>query len=244
MNAILTLTKRELFHYFATPVATVFVVIFIALNALAAFQMAQLFEVGQATLTSFFNMQPWLYLFFIPALTMRLWAEERKSGSIELLLTLPISTAQAVIAKFLATWLFAGIALIGTMPLWITINYLGDPDNGVILASYLGSWLMSAGFIAIGQCLSATTRNQVIAFVVSVVVCFVFVFIGAPALLEAFTQWLPTRAIDALSALSFSGHFQNIARGVLDLRDVLFFIVMSTAWLLATWAVVERNKAE
>ncbi|NVK30040.1 MAG: ABC transporter permease subunit [Gammaproteobacteria bacterium] len=244
MNAIITLTKRELFHYFATPVATVFVVIFIALNALAAFQMAQLFEVGQATLTSFFNMQPWLYLFFIPALTMRLWAEERKSGSIELLLTLPISTAQAVIAKFLATWLFAGIALIGTMPLWLTINYLGDPDNGVILASYLGSWLMSAGFIAIGQCLSATTRNQVIAFVVSVVVCFVFVFIGAPALLEAFTQWLPTRAIDALSTLSFSGHFQNIARGVLDLRDVLFFIVMSTAWLLATWAVVERNKAE
>ena len=172
MSKTITLMKRELAGYFATPVAYVFLVIFLLLSGILTFYVGNFYENGQADLQAMFAFQPWLYLFLIPAISMRLWAEERKSGTIELLMTLPVSLGQAVLAKFIAAWLFAGIALALTFPFWITVNFLGSPDNGVILASYLGSFLMAGGFLAIGSCVSASTKNQVIAFVIGVAISF------------------------------------------------------------------------
>ena len=184
MNIIKAIFRRELRSYFATPVAYVFIVIFLVLMGTFTFSLGGFYERGQADLQSFFNFHPWLYLFLVPAIAMRLWAEERKSGSVELLMTLPITPWQAVLGKYLAAWAFTGIALALTFPIWITVNYLGDPDNGAILAAYIGSLLMAGGFIAIGSCLSAITRNQVIAFVITVVVCFGFLLSGFPMVLE------------------------------------------------------------
>ena len=186
MSAITTVCKRELRSYFATPVAYVFIVIFLVLSSAFTFYLGNFYERGQADLLPFFSFLPWLYLFLVPAVSMRLWSEERKSGTIELLLTLPITMWQAVMGKFLAAWLFIGIALALTFPLWITVNYLGDPDNGVIFASYLGAWLMAGAFLAIGSCISAATRNQVVAFILTVVVCFLLVMAGFPLVLDAF----------------------------------------------------------
>ena len=154
--------------------------IFLVLAGALTFYLGGFYERGQADLAPFFNFHPWLYLFLIPAISMRLWAEERKTGTIELLMTLPVTPWQAVLGKFLAAWAFAALALALTFPIWITVNYLGDPDNGVILAAYVGSLLMAGGFLAIGSCLSAATRNQVIAFVLTAVVCFVFLLAGFP----------------------------------------------------------------
>ena len=180
MNVIGALFRRELQSYFATPVAYVFIVIFLVLMGTFTFYLGNFYERGQADLGPFFIFHPWLYLLLVPAIAMRLWAEERKTGSIELLMTLPITPWQAVLGKYLAAWAFTGVALLLTFPIWITVNYLGDPDNGAIVAAYIGSFLMSGGFLAIGACLSATTRNQVIAFVITVVVCFVFLASGFP----------------------------------------------------------------
>ena len=174
MNAVRTIFRRELVSYFSTPVAYVFIVMFLVLTGVFTFYIGNFFERGQADLIPFFSFHPWLYLFLVPAITMRLWAEERKSGTIELLLTLPVSMYQVVLGKFLAAWAFTGIALIFTFPIWITVNYLGDPDNGVILAAYVGSFLMAGGFLAIGAAISALSRNQVIAFILTVVTCFLF----------------------------------------------------------------------
>ena len=170
MRNIITIYKRELGSYFATPVAYVFIVIFLIMSGAMTFYLGNLYERGQADLNPFFQYHPWLYLFLVPAIAMRLWAEERKSGSIELLMTLPISVGESVIGKYIAAWVFIGIALVLTFPIWITINYLGSPDNGVILAAYLGSFLMAGGFLAIGSCISAMTKNQVIAFVLAFVI--------------------------------------------------------------------------
>lgn len=243
MSTIIAIFKRELASYFATPLAYVFIVIFLMLSAAFTFYMGGFYEREQADLLPFFGFHPWLYLFLIPAIAMRLWAEERKSGTLELLLTLPISLPQAVIGKFLAAWLFIGIALLLTFPLWITVNYLGNPDNGIIFAAYLGSWLMAGAFLAIGSCMSAATNNQVIAFILSVVVCFLFILAGFSLVLEAFQNWAPTIVLDAVASLSFLTHFQAISKGVLDVRDVLFFLVMITAWLIATAIVIDIKKA-
>src|SRR5688572_11576984 len=179
MNNVKAIFRREFSSYFATPLALVFIVFFLVLAAAFAFQFGNFFDRGQSDLAPFFSYHPWLYLFLIPAISMRLWAEERKSGSIELLMTLPITTWQAVIGKFLAAWAFAGVALALTFPMWITVNYLGDPDDGTILAAYIGSFLMAGGFLAVGSCISAATRNQVIAFILTAVVClFVFLLTG------------------------------------------------------------------
>ena len=178
MRNVVIIFRRELASYFATPLALVFIVIFLVLAGALAFQLGGFYERSQADLAPFFNFHPWLYLFLIPALSMRLWAEERKSGSIELLMTLPVTPWQAVLGKFLAAWCVAAIALALTFPIWITVNYLGDPDNGAILAAYVGSLLMAGGFLAIGSCLSAATRNQVIAFILTAVVCFAFLLAG------------------------------------------------------------------
>jgi ABC-2 type transport system permease protein len=179
MRNTFLIMRRELGGYFATPVAYVFLVIFLALSGAFTFYLGNFFERGQADLQSFFTFVPWLYLFLIPAIAMRLWSEERRSGTIELFLTLPISMAEAVLGKFLAAWAFTGIALALTFPLWITVNILGNPDNGVILAGYVGSLLMAGGFLAIGACMSAITKSQVIAFVLSASICFLFTVSGA-----------------------------------------------------------------
>jgi ABC-2 type transport system permease protein len=236
--------KREFASYFATPLAFVFIVIFLILAGVFAFVFGGFYERGQADLAPFFTYHPWLYLFLIPAISMRLWAEERKSGSIELLMTLPVTLAQAVIAKYLAAWAFAGIALVLTFPMWITVNILGQPDNGAIFAAYIGSFLMAGGFLAIGSCLSAATRNQVIAFIFTVVICFVFLLIGYPALLNVFQGWLPQILIDAIAALSFLTHFEAISKGVIDLRDLIYFGALIAAWLAANAIVLDMKKAD
>jgi ABC-2 type transport system permease protein len=192
------LFRRELASYFATPLALVFIVIFLVLAGAFAFYLGGFYERGQADLAPFFNFHPWLYLFLIPALSMRLWAEERKSGSIELLMTLPVTAWQAVLGKFLAAWCVAALALALTFPIWITVNYLGDPDNGAILAAYVGSLLMAGGFLAIGSCLSAATRNQVIAFILTAVVCFAFLLAGFPLVQSLVTGWAPQALVDAV----------------------------------------------
>lgn len=236
--------RREFNSYFSTPLAYVFIIIFLLLSGFFTFEFGGFFRRGQADLDAFFNFHPWLYLILVPALSMRLWAEERHSGSIELLMTLPLQTSQAVIGKFLATWLFTGIALLLTLPLWLTVNYLGNPDNGIILAAYIGSWLMSAAFIGIGGCMSALTRNQVVAFILAISVTFLFVLIGMPVVLGYVHHLLPTFGVDALAGLSLVSHFQAISRGVLDVRDVIFFVAFTALWLCASGIIVNAKKAE
>ena len=244
MGAIRIIAGRELRSYFATPLAYVFIVIFLAMMGVFTFYLGGFYERGQADLTPFFNFHPWLYLFLVPAIAMRLWAEERKSGSIELLMTLPVTMWAAVLGKFLAAWLFIAVALALTFPIWITVNYLGDPDNGVIVAAYLGSLLMAGGFLAIGACISAANRNQVVAFIVTVVICFLFMLAGFPLVLNFFSGWLPTAVLDAISGLSFLTHFNSLSKGVLDIRDVLYFLLVIGAWLYANTIVLELRKAD
>jgi ABC-2 type transport system permease protein len=244
MHNVASIFRREFASYFATPLAFVFIVIFLILVGVFAFYIGNFYERGQADLAPFFAYHPWLYLFLIPALSMRLWAEERKSGTIELLMTLPITLWQAVLGKFLAAWAFAGVALALTFPMWITVNYLGDPDNGTILAAYLGSFLMAGGFLAIGSCISAATRNQVIAFIFTVVVCFLFLLAGFGLVLEVFRGWAPQPIVDAVASLSFLTHFASISKGVVDIRDLLYFGTLIAAWLAANAIVLELKKAD
>jgi ABC-2 type transport system permease protein len=244
MRNVGIIMRRELGSYFATPLAYIFILIFLVLANWFSFYLGGLYERGQADLNPFFNYHPWLYLFLIPAISMRLWAEERKSGSIELLLTQPITLWQAVIGKFLAAWLFAALALALTFPLWITVNYLGSPDNGTIVAAYVGSLLLAAGFLAIGSCMSALTRNQVIAFILAVVACFVFLLAGFPMVLDAFHAWLPQPLTDAIASLSFLTHYESIAKGVIDIRDFLYFAMLIAFFLIATAVVLDVRKAE
>ena len=244
MNVIGALFRRELQSYFATPVAYVFIVIFLVLMGTFTFYLGNFYERGQADLGPFFIFHPWLYLLLVPAIAMRLWAEERKTGSIELLMTLPITPWQAVLGKYLAAWAFTGVALLLTFPIWITVNYLGDPDNGTIVAAYIGSFLMAGGFLAIGACLSATTRNQVIAFVITVVVCFVFLASGFPMVLDFFTSWAPQILVDGIASLSFLTHFESISKGVIDLRDLIYFGFLILAFLYANTIVLRWLQAE
>ena len=244
MKNIITIFKRELGSYFATPIAYVFIVIFLIMSGALTFYLGNYYEREQADLVPFFQLHPWLYLFLVPAIAMRLWAEERKTGSIELLMTLPVSVGQAVIGKYLAAWTFIGIALSLTFPIWITVNYLGNPDNGVILATYIGSALMAGGFLAIGACISATTKNQVIAFVITVAVCFLFLLAGSSLVLSFFKLWMPQHVIDSISSLSFLTHFASISKGVIDLRDVVYFVTLIGFWLYANALVIEIKKSD
>src|SRR5579862_6164200 len=206
MRGTWVIFRRELASYFTTPLAYVFIVIFLVMAGAAAFFVGNFFDRGQADLQPFFAFHPWLYLVLIPALSMRLWAEERKSGTIELFLTLPISVGQAVLGKFLAAWAFSGIALALTFPFWITVNVLGSPDNGVILASYLGSFLMAGAFLALGAAISALTKSQVIAFVMTAAACFLFTVGGSSPLLGFLSGWVPAGVLDAVASFSFLGH--------------------------------------
>lgn len=237
--------KRELAGYFVTPVAYVFIVIFLLITGIFTWSddLGRFFARGQADLGSFFFFHPWLYLFLIPAISMRLWAEERKQGTIELLMTLPIPLPAAVLGKFLAAWAFAGIALAMTFPMWITVNYLGKPDNGVILAAYLGSFLMAGGFLSVGSFVSALTKNQVIAFVITVVLCFAFLISGFGPVMGSLSGWAPSAVVDAVASFSFLTRFESISKGVIDLRDLLFFGSMIAAFLFGTAIVVDAKKA-
>ena len=229
--------------YFVTHLAYVFILIFLILSGVFTFYMGNFYERGQADLAPFFNFHPWLYLFLVPAISMRLWSEERKSGTIELLMTLPISTHQAVIGKYLAAWAFITVAIILTFPMWITVNYLGSPDNTVILASYIGTLLMAGGFLAIGSCISALSKNQVIAFVISIVICFLFLLSGFPLVLDFFRAWAPQALIDAIASFSFLTHFESIKKGVIDIRDLIYFLALICFWLYANVVVIEAKKA-
>lgn len=243
LSNISIITRRELAAYFLTPIAYVFIVIFLILSGVFTFYLGGFFARGQADLATFFGFHPWLYLFLIPALTMRLWAEERKSGTIELLFTLPVTMLEAVVGKFLATWIFTAVALALTFPIWVTVNYLGDPDNGVIAAGYIGSLLMAGGYIAIGCCISAFTRNQVIAFVITLVVCLAFILSGFPMVLDFLDDWLPAVLLEAVSSFSFLSHFASIQNGVVAVPDLVYFCSLIALWLYANAAVLEIKKA-
>jgi ABC-2 type transport system permease protein len=244
MNNIKAIFQREFSGYFATPVAYVFIVTFLFLTSTFTFYLGSFYERNQADLEPFFRFHPWLYLFLIPAIAMRLWSEERKSGTIELLMTLPISTHQAVIGKYLAAWAFTAVAIVLTFPMWITVNYLGSPDNTVILASYIGTLLMAGGFLAIGSCISALSKNQVIAFVISIVICFLFLLSGFPLVLDFFRAWAPQALIDAIASFSFLTHFESIKKGVIDIRDLIYFLALICFWLYANVVVIEAKKAD
>ena len=242
LKSVWAVCRRELTSYFATPVAYVFVVVFIALAGALTFFLGGFFTQGEATLESFFQFHPWLYLFLIPAVAMRLWAEERKNGSIEVLLTLPVTTASTVLGKFFAAWLVVGIGLLLTSTLWLTVNYLGAPDNGVIAVSYMGSFLMAGGYLAIGACVSALTSNQVIAFILAAAFCFLFTASGLSVVLEFFSGWAPRLVLDTVVNFSFLDHFRGVARGVIDLRDIVFFVSTIVFFLFANVVAVERRK--
>lgn len=243
MSAMASVLRRELGGYFATPVAYVFIVVFLLLCGFFTFELGNFFESNQADLRGFFGFLPWLYLFLIPALAMRLWAEERKSGTIELLMTLPVPTWAAVVGKFLAAWAFTGIALGLTAPLWVTVNRLGDPDNGAILTGYLGALLMAGGFLAIGSTISALTKNQVIAFVLSVVACFLFLMAGLPRVLGVVGDVAPEWVVSTVASFSFLTQFSDLQKGVVDLRAVVFFASLIVSLLVANVIVVDLKKA-
>jgi len=244
MSPVLAIMRRELRSYFVTPLAYVFLVIFLFLAGVLTFYVGDFYERGLADLQPFFDFHPWLYLVFAPALTMRLWAEERKSGTLELLFTLPLSTTQAMLGKFLAAWAFVALALALTFPMWLTVNYLGNPDNGVILAGYLGSLLMAGSFLAVGCCISALTRSQVVAFILTVAVCFLLVMAGLPALQDLVNGLIPPGMAAALSELSILRHFRAIARGVLDLRDLIYFTLAIVTWLTAGVVILQLKRGD
>lgn len=243
-SAVMAIYRKELMHYFGTPLAYIFLSVFVIVLGFASFEVGGFYRREQADLVVFFMFHPWLYLILVPPLAMRLWAEERQSGTLELLMTLPLTTLDAVLAKFLAAWTFVALALILTVPMWLTVNYLGDPDNGIILAAYIGSWLLSGAFIALGSFMSACTRNQVVAFVLTFVACLLFLLLGFGPVVGALNQWLPSVVVDALSSMSLLTHFQAIARGVLDIRDLLYLLLFTCVGLLATAWVLEWKKAE
>jgi ABC-2 type transport system permease protein len=243
MSQVWQIFKREFAAYFATPLAYVFIVIFLFAMGAFTFYIGHFYENGVADLGVFFSYHPWLYLFLVPAIAMRLWAEERRTGTMELLLTLPVPLWATVVGKYLAAWAFTAVALALTFPIWLTVNYLGSPDNGVILAGYIGSLLMAGGYLAIGACISATTNNQVIAFVVTVVVCFLFTISGAPLVLDVFQSWAPLTLINAVSSFSFITHFSAITAGVLDLRDIIFFFSLIALFLTANVVILDLKKS-
>lgn len=244
MSPTYAVFRREFASYFATPLAATFLVIFLLLAGAFTFYFGDFFETGQADLQPFFRFHPWLYLLLVPAVAMRLWAEERKAGTIELLLTQPLTVWQAVLGKFLAAWAFLAIALALTFPIWITVNWLGDPDNGVVLAGYFGSGLLAGAMLAVGSCLSAVTRSQVVAFIVAVLVCLLLLLAGFPLALDAVRAVSSQGVVDAIANLSLLTHYQAIGRGVLDLRDVAYFLLAIAAWLDATVLVVNYKKGD
>jgi ABC-2 type transport system permease protein len=242
MHGLRAIFTRELLGYFQTPIAYVFIAVFLVAANAFPFFVDGFFERGKANMMPFFNWHPWLYLFLIPALTMRLWAEERRSGTLELLMTLPVPVWQWVLGKYLAAWTFTSLALGLTMPLWISVNYLGNPDNGVILASYLGSLLLAGGYLAMGACLSAATRNQVIAFVLGLAVCLVFTLAGFQLVISFFEGWLPQPVVETISLFGMLTHFSDIAQGIIEYRSLFYFVSLIIFWLVMNLLVVDAKR--
>ncbi len=242
MNGFWSVCKRELKGYFATPVAYVFLVIFLFFAGYLPFKRG-FFQFEQADLQSFFVNLPLLFVFMVPSTAMRLWAEERRSGSIELLMTLPITTPAAVLGKFVAAWLFIGIALVLTFPMPLTVCYLGDPDIGLMLTGYLGSFLMAGSFLAIGCFFSALTKSQVISFILSVVACAVLVYAGRPTTLDYLAVVLPSGVLDAIESLSMENHFEALQRGVIEFKDLSYFVILILGWIFGCGIVLNERKA-
>jgi ABC-2 type transport system permease protein len=240
---IKTIAKRELAAYFSSPLAYVFIVIFLLLCGFFTFMIGGFFERGEASLArSFFDWHPWFYLFLVPAVGMRLWAEERRVGTLELLLTMPVTAWQAIVGKFLASWLFLGLALVLTFPVVITVNYLGNPDNGVIFTGYIGSWLMAGAYLAISCITSAMTRTQVVSFIVSVVVCFFLILCGFAPVVRFLEGWASPTMVDFVTSFSVITHFDGFQKGVLDSRDVLFFLSLIGFSLFSTSVILREHR--
>jgi ABC-2 type transport system permease protein len=238
------IARREFIGYFASPLATIFLTVFVALTGAFAFYVGGFFDRGQADLAPFFQYHPWLFLLLVPAVAMRLWAEERKSGTIELLMTLPISPWEAILGKFLAAWAFIGVALLATLPMWITVNVLGRPDNGAIVSGYLGSFLMAGAFLAIGSSISALTKNQVIAFIVAATICFLLVMSGHELVLSVLRTFTPDFVLSAVASMSFLSHFDPFTKGLIDLPSIIFFASLIAFALFANRIFVELKKAD
>ncbi len=244
MDNVKAVAKRELSGYFASPVAYVFIVIFLLLTGFFTFMVGKFFERGEASLKdAFFIWHPWLYLFLVPAIGMRLWSEERRSGTIELLLTMPITAWQAIVGKFVASWLFLALALFLTFPMIITVNYLGRPDNGVIFGGYVGSVLLGGGYLAVSCMTSAITRNQVVSFILSVVICLFLILAGWPPVTDMMVQWAPNWLVEVVASFSVMPHFESFQRGVLDSRDVLFFLSIIGFSLFTTGVILRGHRA-
>ncbi len=242
-SIITTIARRELAAYFESPVAYVFLVVYLLLAGFFTFSLGGFFELGEASLNAFFNWVPWLFLFLVPAVGMRLWSDERRLGTMELLLTMPVTTWQAIIAKFVASWLFLAIALLLTFPLIITANWLGDPDNGVIVAGYVGSFLLAGAFLSLASLTSALTRNQVIAFILALVLCLLLILVGFAPITNLLSRFLGPLAIEAISRFSVLTHFEGFQKGVLDSRDLIYFFSVMTFALFATGVVLRSHRA-
>lgn len=242
VNIVKAIFKRELCGYFGSPVAYVFIVIFLILSGFFTFYVSHFFEIGQADLRSFFEWHPWLYMFLVPAIAMRLWSEERRSGTIELLLTLPITVTEAILGKFLAAWIFIGISLALTFPIVITVIYLGNPDLGTILCAYMGSFLLAGAFLSIGIMTSSLTRSQVISFIMAVVGCLFFVLAGYPPVTEVFSGWAPVWLLNMVYELGFLPHFNSITRGVLDFRDLIYYLSVIIFMLFVNGVVLQNRR--
>ena len=242
-NAISAVMKRELGGYFTSPIAYVFLVIFLLLTGFFTFTVGSFFERGEASLVSFFTWHPWLYLFLVPAVGMRLWSEERRLGTLELLLTMPITTWQAIVGKFLASWMFLALALALTFPVVITVNWLGDPDNGVIFAGYVGSLLLAGAYLAVSCMTSAMTRNQVISFILSVMICLFLILAGYTPVTDLLNRVANAVVVQVVAAFSVMTHFEAFQRGVLDTRDVIFFFSVIGAALFTTGVIIRNQRA-
>ena len=239
-----TVAKREWSAYFNSPVAYVFIVIFLLLAGFFTFAVSRLYEAGQADLQSFFFWHPWLYLLLVPAVAMRLWAEERRTGTLELLLTLPVTTTQALLGKFLAAWGFLLLALALTFPVVATVAYLGQPDFGPILCGYLGSALLAGAYLAVGTFTSALTRNQVVSFILSAVIGLFLLLAGYPPVTDLLSAVAPPWLVAVVSGFSFTNHFEQLQRGVVDLRDLLYFASVIVFMLFATHLTLENRKSK
>ena len=243
MSAVWTIAKRELASYFTSPVAYVFLVIFLLLTGFFTFTAGSFFERGEASLAAFFGWHPWLYLVLVPAVGMRLWAEERRSGTLELLLTMPVTTWQAIVAKFLASWIFLAAALALTFPAIVTVNILGEPDNGVILAGYLGSLVVAGAYLAVSCMTSAMTRNQVVAFILAVVLCLFLILAGFNPVTDLMVRWASPAVVDTVAAFSVIAHFDGFQRGVIDTRDLFFFLSVIGFALFATGVIIRGHRS-
>jgi ABC-2 type transport system permease protein len=238
-----TIARRELAAYFQSPVAYVFLVIFLLLAGVFTFTFGGFFERGEASLAAFFNWMPWLFLFLVPAVGMRLWSEERRMGTMELLLTMPVASWQAILGKFLASWVFLAIALALTFPMIVTVNWLGDPDNGVIASGYVGALLLAGAYLALSSMTSAMTRNQVIAFIVAVVLCLVLILVGFSPLTDMLARWASPRVVEVVAGFSVLTHYDGFQRGVIDTRDLAYFLSVMAFSLFATGVIIRSHRA-